>query len=363
MLRVLAAAVVAVATLWAPQPQARNVILVTIDGFRWQELFGGADQTLFKKSERGEPGEAEKRFFRPTLDARRSALLPFFWGTVAARGQVFGDPSRQSRSHVTNGLWFSYPGYSEMLAGAADPRVDSNDKVPNPNVTVLEWLNTRPGFRGRVAAFGTWDVLPFILNVGRSRLPVGDDVTPVPLPRTDRERMINDLAADLPPYWPGVPFDAPIMHAAIESLRTSQPRVLYVMLGETDEWAHEGRYDLYLDAAFRSDRFLARLWETVQALPGYANRTTMLVTTDHGRGATSADWTDHGRKVPAAETTWMAVMGPGVAPLGVRAAVTVTTSQIAATLAALVGEDFRSAAPAAAEPLPGVVRPRFPIPD
>ena len=358
----LVSIVAVIAALWpealAPQAQARNVILVTIDGFRWQELFGGADAALFKKSDSGEPSTAEKRFVRPNAEARRAALLPFTWDVLAAQGQVFGDPARQSRAHVTNGLWFSYPGYSEMLAGRADPRIDSNDKVPNPNVTVLEWLNTRPGFRGRVAAFGTWDVLPFILNAPRSRLPVGDDVKPVPLPRTDRERLINDLAADLPPYWPGVPFDAPIMHAALESLRTSQPRVLYVMLGETDEWAHEGRYDLYLDAAFRSDRFLARLWDAVQALPAYANRTALVVTTDHGRGDTRADWTDHGRKVPAAETTWMAVIGPGVAPLGNRAAVTVTTSQIAATLAALVGEDFQSAAPAAAGPLPGVIRGR-----
>jgi hypothetical protein len=336
------------------QALARNVVVVTIDGFRWQELFAGAEQTLFKRGQTGEPGAAEQRFWRPTPEARRAALMPFFWTVMAAKGQVFGDPSRQSLARVTNGLWFSYPGYSEMLAGTADPRIDSNDKVPNPNVTVLEWLNGRPGFRGRVAAFGTWDVLPFILNAGRSRLPVGDDARPVPLPRTDRQRAINDLAADLPPYWPGVSFDAPIMHAAIESLRTERPRVLCVMLGETDEWAHEGRYDLYLDAAFRSDRFFGRLWDTLQSLPAYANQTALVLTTDHGRGATNTDWTDHGRKVPAAERTWIAVTGPGVAAFGVRQGVTVTASQIAATIAALVGEDFRSAFPAAAEPLPVV---------
>lgn len=337
----------------APQnARARNVVIVTIDGFRWQELFTGAERGLFRRTTSGEPGESEKRFWRGTAEARRAALMPFFWTVVAARGQVFGDPSRKSVSRVTNGLWFSYPGYNEMLSGAPDPRIDSNDKVPNPNVTVLEWLNGRPGFQGRVAAFGTWDVLPFILNVVRSRLPVGDAAQPVPAPKTDRERAINDLAADLPPYWPGVPFDAPIMHAALESLRTRQPRVLYVMLGETDEWAHEGRYDLYLDAAFRSDRFLQRLWEALQALPAYANQTALILTTDHGRGATATDWTDHGRKVPAAEATWMAVMGPGVPALGVRESVTVTAAQVAATAAALVGEDYRAATPKAAEPLP-----------
>jgi arylsulfatase A-like enzyme len=126
------------------------------------------------------------------------------------------------------------------------------------------------------------------------------------------------------------------------------------MLGETDEWAHGGRYDLYLDAAFRSDRFLARLWDRLQALPQYRGRTTLVVTTDHGRGATASDWTDHGRDVPAAETTWMAMLGPGSHPAGVREDATITTSQLAATVAALVGEDLRAANPAAAAPLPGV---------
>lgn len=334
------------------QAPPRNVVIITIDGLRWQEMFSGADRAYFKRDRSGEPGAAERRFWRETVEARRAALMPFMWSTIAADGQIFGDPSRRSRAHVTNGLWFSYPGYNEMFSGRADPRVDSNDKVPNPNLTVLEWLNTRPGFAGRVAAFGSWDVLPSILNVGRSHLTVGSGFTPVPAAKTERERAINELAADLPAYWDYGPFDAPIVYAALECLRTSKPRVLYIMLGEGDEWAHLGKYDLYLDATFRADRFIRRVWETVQSLPEYANQTTLLVTTDHGRGATTRDWTDHGRKVPAAESTWMAALGPGVPPLGAREGITVTTAQLAATIAAMVGEDFRTAVPAAAPPLP-----------
>jgi hypothetical protein len=254
---------------------------------------------------------------------------------------------------VTNGLWFSYPGYNEMLSGIADPRVDSNDKIPNPNITVLEWLNTRPGFVGKVAAFGAWDRLPFILNVGRSRLPVGTGFAPVPSPKSERQRDINQMAEDLPPLWDYGTFDAPIAAAAVESLRIDKPRVMYVMLGDGDEWAHRGRYDLYLDSAQRADRFIRRLWETLQSLPEYRGTTTVLLTTDHGRGATTKDWTDHGARVPAAESTWFAAIGAGVAPLGVREGITVTASQLAATIASLVGEDYSTASPKAAPPLPG----------
>ena len=334
------------------QTAARNVVVVTLDGFRWQEMFGGADEAYFKRDAKGVSDPVAKKYAGDTAEARRALLMPFMWNVIAKQGQIFGDPSQQSRSHVTNGLWFSYPGYSEMFVGLVDPRIDSNNKVPNPNVTVLEWLNGRPGFAGKVSGFGSWDVLPFILNTGRSRLPVGSGFLPVPDPKTSREREINELAADLPGYWGYGTFDAPIVYAAIEDLKTRRPRVLYIMLGEGDEWAHEGRYDLYLDATRRADRFIERIWTTLQSLPEYRDRTTLLVTTDHGRGATLKDWSDHGKDVPAAEDTWMAALGPAVPSLGVRKNLTVTTSQLAATIAAVVGEDFHAALPKTAPSLP-----------
>jgi hypothetical protein len=331
---------------------AKNVVVITIDGFRWQEMFGGPSPEYFKKDSKGQPAALERQYTAGSAAERRTRLLPFVWKTIAADGQIFGDPSAGSLSHVTNGLWFSYPGYNEMFSGAPDPRVDSNKKIPNPNVTVLEWLNSRPGFAGRVAAFGAWDVLPSIVNTERSHIPVGTAFSPVVAPKTAREREINEFAKDVPRFWDYGTVDAPMVYAAIESLRTARPRVLYLMLGEGDEWAHEGRYDLYLDASVRADRFIERIWNVVQGLPGYRGTTSLIVTTDHGRGATPKDWSDHGKDVPAAENTWFAAMGPGVPALGVRKNITVTTSQLAATIAMLVGEDFQKANPAAAPPLP-----------
>ncbi len=334
-------------------PSIANVLVVTMDGMRWQEVFGGLQAEMLTKEAGGvsDATPLHQRFGGATAAQRREKLMPFLWTTVAKSGQIFGDPSHNSIARVTNGLWFSYPGYNEMLSGFPDPRVDSNDRNWNPNVTVLEWLNHRPGYRARVAAFASWELLPWILNEKRSGIPCNGDGPPVTKAGTERERLINDFSADLPPYWGETRFDAPTGFGALEYLRNHQPRVLYVMLGETDEWAHGRRYDLYLDSAQRNDRFIRRLWETAQSMSQYANRTALVLATDHGRGETARDWTDHGRKVPAAERIWMAVMGPGVRYLGIRTGVTVTQSQVAATVAALLGEDYTKAQPKAAPPL------------
>src|SRR3954463_5553060 len=333
----------------------RNVLVVTMDGMRWQEGFGGMIPELLTPKEGGVSEAAKKkidaRFGGTTAEERRQKLLPYLWTVVAKNGQVFGDPSKGSDARVTNGMRFSYPGYNEILSGFADPRIDSNDRKPNPNVTVLEWLNSQPGFAGKIAAFASWELLPWILNTERSHIPANGDGAPITDAKTDRERAINEFAADLPPYWGETRADAPTGFGALEYLKRSKPRVLYVMLGETDEWAHGRRYDLYLDSAWRNDRFIRRLWETAQSMPEYAGRPALILATDHGRGNTGENWTSHGEKVPESDQIWMAVMGPGVAPLGAREGVKVTQSQVAATIAMLLGEDYNAAQPKAAKPL------------
>jgi hypothetical protein len=332
---------------------------VTLDGLRWQEVFAGADSALLYDTARTPDRTARVRYWRPSPEARRVALMPFLWEVVATGGQLFGDRAAGGAMRVTNGRKFSYPGYQELLAGYPDSAIDSNDKKPNPNVTVLEWLQERPEFRGRVAAFGTWDVFPFIINEQRSGVPVNAGWENLALSQPTRaESLINELQAGLPRLLgESERFDALTYAAAKEYLRRERPRVLYVALGETDDWAHEGRYDRYLDAAHAGDAFLRDLWVTLQSLPDYRDRTALVIATDHGRGSTAADWSNHGARVADAEWMWAAVLGPGTPALGSRRDVTdATQGQIAATVAALLGLDYRAAQPRAAPPLPGVMR-------
>jgi hypothetical protein len=338
-----------------PARKTENVLVVTLDGFRWQELFGGADESLMNSKSGGVRDLAglQRRYGRKTAIARREALMPFFWGTIAKQGQVFGNPARKAPARSTNGLKFSYPGYSEMFCGFPDPRIDSNGKRDNPNLSVLEFLNGRPAFKGRVEAVCTWDVFPFIFRSHKNSLPVQAGWEPLKADRlSERELQLNLVMDMIPRYWPDNTFDVFTMGAAKSALERRKPRVLYIGLGETDEWGHGRRYDLYLDSANKADRFLAETWQAVQKDPQYKDKTALLITTDHGRGPTRVDWTDHGKNVPNAEFIWAAVMGPDTPALGERENVEVTQSQVAATVAALLGEDFNAVSPKAARPFP-----------
>src|SRR4029079_12375203 len=71
--------------------KTQNVMLITYDGLRWQEVFGGCDETLLNRDQGGGVRDVpalKSRFWRDTPEERREALLPFFWNTIAAKGQV-----------------------------------------------------------------------------------------------------------------------------------------------------------------------------------------------------------------------------------------------------------------------------------
>ena len=167
--------------------------------------------------------------------------------------------------------------------------------------------------------------------------------------------MLNKMKAELPRLWPDEPFDMLPFQTAHEYLKTKKPRVLYLSLGETDDWAHDKNYRLYLDAAHQFDAYLKMLWDTVQSMPAYRGTTTLIVSTDHGRGASSANWKGHGKDIAESKEMWMAFLGPDTKALGERKNITVQQNQIAATLAALLGEDYPASQPKAGKPIRDVL--------
>ena len=355
-------AVQAIAQAAAPH-KTQNVIVVMIDGMRWQEVFRGADPELIKTvgpdglpAGKYRTAYAEKAYARATPAESRAAIMPFVWGEMAAHGQVFGNRDLGSDSHVTNGFNFSYPGYNETLTGWGDPRIHSNDNIPNPNVTVFEWLNRKPELHGHVAAFGAWEDFNGIFNKDRCGFPVNASYDPLTeMPATPELTLLNRLKQEGIRIWPDEVFDPPMFYTALEYVKYAKPRVLFIGLGETDDWAHADSYAEYLNAAHRSDAYIAALWNLIQGMPEYKDKTTLVVLPDHGRGE-GAKWTGHGQDLPESSQTWMAWLGPDTAPLGERKnAGPVTESEVAATLAALLGEDYHAAVPKSGAPIADVV--------
>lgn len=324
------------------QPRkTENLIVVTLDGMRWQEVFGGIDSEIVvnKKFTRDSASIVEQ-FSGTNRNQRKEKLFPFLWNTIGVHGQLYGDRLNGSEVNNANRYKFSYPGYNEIFTGYPDTAVNSNDKIKNPNTNVLEFIAKQPGYKDHIAVFSTWDVFPYILNSWRNGIYVNADVDSLKF-KSPALSLINDMQ-----FLTAKPLDVRpdllTYFAAREYWKSYHPRILYIAFDETDDFAHAGLYDQYLKSAHAEDAMIGDLWKLIQENPQYRDKTTLLVTCDHGRGdKIKEEWTSHGEKITDAGQIWIAVIGPDTRPAGVvKTSSPIYQKQIAPTLAELLGFTF-----------------------
>ena len=214
-------------------------------------------------------------------------------------------------------------------------------KIENKNVSSLEFINKQKGYEGKVAAFTTWDVFPYILNEERSKIYVNSGVDTLKF-NTPEFNVLNDLQF-LAPQPLDVRLDVNTYLASKAYLKTYKPKVLYIAFDETDDFAHSGMYDQYLKSAHAEDAMIADLWNTLQSMPEYKNKTTLIVACDHGRGdAIKEQWTSHGDKIADAGQIWIAAIGPDTKRTGEATNCgTLYQAQLATTFTSLFGFDFK----------------------
>jgi hypothetical protein len=349
------------ATLLAAETRTRNVILVTLDGVRTQEIFSGMDPIVAARSAAQVYSEIEtgrERYWAETPEARRKLLMPFFWGTLVPSGMLFGDTATGSDMQVRNSYKFSSPGYAEMLTGEAQPDVDDNVALRFPATTVLEYVTAALQLdKQQVAQIGSWDIFEFlaaskddvfVMNGGYAEFPAEFST-----PEIDR---LIQLRRDVMQLWEESSNDSLTYYISKDYLLEHEPRLLWLGMSQSDDWAHADRYDRLLDYLHLTDQLLQDLWSTLQAHPAYRGTTTLIVTTDHGRGLGPVDWAEHDETIPGSEDIWLAIIGPDTPPLGTKVpAGTVYQADIAATIVALFGLDPAKFNPNAGPVLPGVI--------
>jgi hypothetical protein len=338
ILPTLAAGLLALSAAGQTAAKTKHLFIITIDGFRWQEVFTGADPQLVNNSMYVlDTALTRQLYWDNSTEARRQKLLPFFWGTIAEKGRLYGNRLLGNKVNVKNFYKISYPGYNEILTGHTDAISSPNLPINNKNLNVLEYLNKSADYHDKVAVFTSWNVFPYILNESRSGLPVNSGFAPLAEKGDAVAGLIDSVQSTM--RQSKTRQDQLTYLSAKEYIGLHHPSVLFLGFGETDEYAHAGRYDLYLQQAADIDRMISDLWYMVQTDPYYKDSTTFLITTDHGRGWKPNKWTTHGFWAEGSGDIWMAVLGPDIQPEGeLRTSSQVYQKQIAATIASLLGD-------------------------
>lgn len=332
------------------QNNAENIIIITTDGYRWQELFQGADSAIFFNDKFvKDTATLRYLYWGDSPEERRKKLMPFTWNYIAAKGQLWGNREWGNKVSVANPYRFSYAGYNEIFTGFADPSIMTNKARNNGNSNLLAYLNTLEEYRNSVASFGSWKLFEYILNGTSQKIPLNCGYQSAASDSlTLTEQAVNYLQQNSEDASLPTRTDLLTFTMATEYIRKKHPRIVHIGFGETDEFAHHGQYDNYLNQANQFDKFLSDLWTLLQRDPFYRDKTTLFITTDHGRGRKSGNWSVHGPFTGGSDETWLMQLGPGIAPLGeVRSEAEVFNEEFAQTIARHLGKYFTASHPVA----------------
>jgi bisphosphoglycerate-independent phosphoglycerate mutase (AlkP superfamily) len=166
----------------------------------------------------------------------------------------------------------------------------------------------------------------------------------IPMPYGSKQMdELAELRRQVMGLWEEGTNDVLTFRMAQAYLQQNQPRVMWLALLNTDDWAHEDRYDRYIEYLHLADQLIGDLWNTLQSIDAYRDKTTLVITTDHGRGRQTSDWKEHDTAtIPGTNDIWMAVIGPDTPDIGeVKTPGTAYQGQAASTMLHYLGIDYR----------------------
>ncbi len=329
--------------------ESQNLVLILIDGYRWRELFRGADQGLLlnTKFNSGDSARRFKKYWDEDPEVRRKKLMPFTWNYIAAHGQLYGNRDLGNFVNVKNPYWISYPGRAEVLSGFVDSAIKSNSYPNNSNMNVLEFLNGQKNYKDKVVAFTCWSASGRCLNKENSKMLISVPWENIPGERlTDAEILANEIQHYAPKtFGDDERLNFEVYALAKSYIKAKHPKVIYLDFGDPDEYAHDGQYENYLDDIHNLDEMIGKLWDMMQADKFYKGKTTFFIVPDHGRGS-GDQWTDHGSSVEHSNETWFMAMGPGIPAKGeMKMKTQIFQDQYAKTIAGLLGFDYTAPKP------------------
>lgn len=270
------------------------------------------------------------------------------WNVIQHKGQLYGNRRYNNKVNVFNSYKFSYPGYNEIFTGYPDLYINSNDPKNNLNINVLEYLNTFDEFKNNIVAFTSWNIFPYILNKERNELPVYSGYDSIEENGDNDLHIFNNAQQNLIEKKTGTRQDVLTFITASEYIKINKPKVVLIGFGEWDEDAHKGEYDKYLQHLNEADKMIQQLWYFIQSTPEYKDKTTLIITTDHGRGKRSNKWTNHDAMIKGSGDAWLAVIGPDTSPEGeIQIPEQLYQKQLAATISKFLGYNFTANHPVA----------------
>ncbi len=256
-----------------------NIVFFILDGVRWQEFKGTADQRIPQNPDYDSKHEFIESEFQ-------DKILTNFWAKHAKKGLIFGiDPYNNAIMEVMNHTNLTVPVLSSLFMGKLS-RCSSNNCQRIPEQTFLERIKIMRGFdKGQIAAFHfeDEDYFPKVLEKQEGSIHIEKS---------------NNISKN---------YDRMTFQMAMDYL-DNRPRISVIYLSMTDWCGHIKDYRCYIDKLQEYDEYIDRLFQKLETMNDYGEKTTVIMTTDHGRGAYPSSF--HGHENYESRHVWLYISGP-----------------------------------------------------
>lgn len=262
-----------------------NVILFMLDGVRWQEFFHGSDSLI-------------------DASVNEPNIFKYIRSSIGTASFISGDRKNGSEDTVSNTRLISLPAYQSIMAGKTTGcRSNSCGRIQVETLqeNILGKLNLK---KTEVATIASWEEIPNAVEHQEGHTFVNAGLREINEGKVDSTTtLLNKKQREDSPSWDGRKDEYTYAHA-INYLRNNRPRFLFISLNDSDEWAHKGNYPQYIATLKGYDDKIKGLFATLAAMGDYGRSTTVIITTDHGRGNGNR-WKDHGTGSPESKYIWI----------------------------------------------------------
>ena len=286
-----------------------TIVVVTLDGVRWHEVFEGVDAKL--AAQHGMP---------PSSVVGAAELMPNLHAIIDTHGVALGAPGHGSPIVASGPHFVSLPGYAELLSGRSVTACKDNQCAGSDASTLVDELSDLSPLEGRdVALVTSWSEIARVASRascqaaissgrhgGATRQLFGSEATGLALLALGENANPAPGNGDFRP-------DALTADLAIHHLQAHAPRFLFVGLGEPDEFGHAGNYAGYLASLRAADTRIAEIERALQDLAARGTRTALFITADHGR---ADGFVEHGKQFPESARVWLVATGSTIEKRG-----------------------------------------------
>ncbi|TSJ45714.1 alkaline phosphatase family protein [Fluviicola chungangensis] len=213
--------------------QTQNVIIIAIDGPRYSETWGDP--------------------LRINIPVRDS---------LSAYGALF--------TNFRNlGETFTIPGHTAICTGNYQSIANDGSQLPNYPSIFQMWLKSTNETYTKCGIIGSKDKLRVLSNC-----------------------LYPDYQDQYRPFFNcgvngdgtgGYRADSVTLEIALNVLAANQPKLMLIAFKDPDFFGHQGDSARYIDAIRKTDEYLGIIWNYIQNSPVYKDKTTLIITNDHGR--------------------------------------------------------------------------------